>query len=297
MKNLNVAVLGASKFGRFHAYRLNSLGCNVRAILGSTEESAQKTAEMLRTNYGISPKPYHDIDEMLREDLHAVSISTVPSLHEKIIGKCLEAGLHVLCEKPLIQTDDDLSNARRLFNLARARNRILTMNTQWPSLFRYFEVPEKIERFSITMEPGVRGEAVLYDHLPHTNSILVRLIPMGKATNIRFPKKEQEENIVQFTYANKDYTSDVEYRLNFKDGGPRRMAFTINETDYERLVGENYDDQYLVSSRKQKIEDPLLVSIRRFIDSVSGLGKPLNTEQNIMENIALQEEIIRIYRR
>lgn len=51
--------------------------------------------------YGIE-KIYRSMEEMLeKEELDAVDICTPPNLHASMVKSVLEAGLHVICEKPL----------------------------------------------------------------------------------------------------------------------------------------------------------------------------------------------------
>src|SRR3989344_8952594 len=96
-----IAILGASGIGKFHARDFQKAGCEVVAILGSTEESAARTATKLRDDFNIEARPYCDLETLLlSEKLDAVSICTPSELHALQVRKCLRAGLHVLCEKP-----------------------------------------------------------------------------------------------------------------------------------------------------------------------------------------------------
>ncbi|ADE53570.1 Gfo/Idh/MocA family protein [Coraliomargarita akajimensis] len=51
---------------------------------------------------------YSDIDKMLQEeDLNAVSITLPTHLHKDVSIQCLQAGVHVLCEKPMALNIED----------------------------------------------------------------------------------------------------------------------------------------------------------------------------------------------
>lgn len=53
---------------------------------------------------------YDSADELLeREPLDFVDICTPPSSHARLIRRALEKGLHVLCEKPLVLSPDELT--------------------------------------------------------------------------------------------------------------------------------------------------------------------------------------------
>ncbi len=65
---------------------------------------------------------------MAREDLHFVDICTPPSSHAGLIRAALQRGLHVLCEKPLVCSLDDLTAVARL---AAATDRVLHTVHNW----------------------------------------------------------------------------------------------------------------------------------------------------------------------
>ncbi len=79
---------------------------------------------------------YHDYREMLRTDLDGVVILTPHGLHYQHVKEALEAGKHVLCEKPFVTQP---AQARELIALAQAQKRILMLSYQntrlWP--YRY----------------------------------------------------------------------------------------------------------------------------------------------------------------
>ena len=62
------------------------------------------------------------------EALDFVDICTPPSSHAALAQRALERGLHVLCEKPLVGSPDEL---RQLTRLARERRRILHTVHNW----------------------------------------------------------------------------------------------------------------------------------------------------------------------
>ncbi len=76
---------------------------------------------------------YRDYQEVLaRDDIDVVTIATPNSSHEQIAVEALQAGKHVLCEKPLALS---LDGARRMAAAARATGRVNSVN------YRYRWVP------------------------------------------------------------------------------------------------------------------------------------------------------------
>jgi predicted dehydrogenase len=97
MNDMGVAVVGAGFIGPVHVEGLRRAGVVVRGILGiSDQESTQAAA-----NLGI-PRAYKNFDEILADStVQAVHIATPNRLHYDLSKRALEAGKHVMCEKPL----------------------------------------------------------------------------------------------------------------------------------------------------------------------------------------------------
>ena len=67
-----------------------------------------------------------EVDKLLaRDDVDMVYIATPPFLHYPQALAALEAGKHVICEKPLAMT---LEQADAMIDVARKRGRLLTVN-------------------------------------------------------------------------------------------------------------------------------------------------------------------------
>src|SRR5215831_1966304 len=72
---------------------------------------------------------YESAERLMDEcDLHFVDICTPPSSHAPLIREALERELHVLCEKPLVSSPEEL---RALAGLAAARRRVLHTVHNW----------------------------------------------------------------------------------------------------------------------------------------------------------------------
>lgn len=300
MNDFSIAILGASGFGKFHAREFAKAGCNVKAILGSSKNSSEKTVRELYGSLGIKARPYHELENLLeQENLTAVSICTPPNMHYQQTKKCLEANLHVLCEKPFVlePSNENYPFAKNLFELAKIKNKTLTVNTPWPSVCGYLDENEKrdMTSFSMQMEPGQKGKNMIIDALPHMNSMLTNLIPNGFAKNIRFLVKEDEKTSVEFDYISDSKICKVNYNFNFKTERPRNVSFSINGRYFSRKVEEGYKQKIVTDGREFYIDDPLKVCIRKFVGSISGKDSLLIGEQEILENIKLQDDILENY--
>ncbi len=301
MEKIRVAVLGAGKIGKYHIRELSVLGAEVVAILGSTRESASKTAEELKKEFNVNVMPYHKLEDLLKwERLDAVSICTPPEMHESQIKLCLENNLHVICEKPFVQTNvNNHKLAEELFELAEKRKKILTVNTQWASIVDYFRKYVDLSRlksFSVYMEPAERGISMIKEFLPHANSVLLGLIPDGKAENVEFLSKSAEDISVRFKYKNSERECEVRYDLKLRLKTPGEIIFSLNEESFRREIGPGYKQTFMGNGRSFEIEDPLKISIKRFLESIKGFNTPLVEKKEILENVGLTEQIIAQYK-
>lgn len=105
MKAFRIAIVGAGVWGDTHAaiYREHPMVDPV-AICDKNEERARALAE----KYGLK-KVYTDVDDLLRDgEFEAVSIVTPDHLHADIAVKCANAKKHMLIEKPLATTREDV---------------------------------------------------------------------------------------------------------------------------------------------------------------------------------------------
>jgi predicted dehydrogenase len=111
MAAINVAVAGAGFIGPVHVEALRRAGVNVRGILGVSPAEAQGAAAKL----GI-PNAYDSFEDLLADgEVQSVHIATPNKLHFAMAKRVLEAGKHVLCEKPLSM---DSTESAQLVELA-----------------------------------------------------------------------------------------------------------------------------------------------------------------------------------
>src|SRR5262249_61424350 len=104
--------LGAGFMGRVHTEALRRLGNVEVAVVGG---SSQATAEKFASAYSV-PRASGDWKQILADpQIDAVHICTPNVLHYPMVKAALEAGKHVVCEKPLTM---NASEARELVALA-----------------------------------------------------------------------------------------------------------------------------------------------------------------------------------
>ncbi len=116
MNKIKAAVVGVGYLGRFHAQKYAQLpGCELVAVVDGREEVRNAVAGE------VGSRPVADYRELLGK-VEAVSVVTPTPAHFEIAAAFLEAGAHVLVEKPITETPEQ---ARALIARAAHHKRIL----------------------------------------------------------------------------------------------------------------------------------------------------------------------------
>lgn len=116
MGSIKSAVIGVGYLGKFHAQKYAELPqSELIAVCDNNIEAATAVANDLGT------RAVTKLSELLPE-VDAVSIVVPTQLHHEIAKQCLQAGKHVLLEKPMTTT---LAEAKELIKLAAENNCIL----------------------------------------------------------------------------------------------------------------------------------------------------------------------------
>jgi predicted dehydrogenase len=113
---LRMAVIGCGRLGGFHAQKLAQRDdIALVAVVDPLAANAERVAAQCHA------EPRADYKDLLRE-IDAAVIAAPTSLHYAIARECLEAGVHLLVEKPICPT---CCEAETLVKIARRRKRVL----------------------------------------------------------------------------------------------------------------------------------------------------------------------------
>ena len=148
MKKLKAAVFGTGFVGRVHIEGIRRLGnVEVYAIGVGPEDDAARLGAELHVD-----KVSQDYRKLLEDPaIDAVHVCTPNALHFPIVKAALEAGKHVVCEKPLAMST---AEAREMVQLARAAK---LRNCTFHNL-RYYPMVQQARRMC---EAGELGEILI----------------------------------------------------------------------------------------------------------------------------------------
>ncbi len=172
--NIRGAVVGAGHMGQYHVLALAELwGVDLVGVVDTDFERAQRVA----APYGV--RAFRDHRELAGEvDFATVAVPT--ERHFEVARELLEAGAHVLVEKPMTST---LEEAKDLFRVARQRNRVLHVghverfNGAVQELRKIVERPILIESRRLgPFVPRVQNDSVVMDLMIHDIDIVLGLV-------------------------------------------------------------------------------------------------------------------------
>jgi predicted dehydrogenase len=118
---IRIGVIGCGGFGLYALQQFAQVpGVKLTGMAGTHRQAAYAAAQ----RFGIPD--IEEVDRLLaRDDVDLVYIATPPFLHHPQAMAALEAGKHVICEKPLAMT---LDQADALSAAARSRDRLVVAN-------------------------------------------------------------------------------------------------------------------------------------------------------------------------
>ncbi|MCC6173643.1 MAG: Gfo/Idh/MocA family oxidoreductase [Gammaproteobacteria bacterium] len=273
--DIRTAVIGVGYLGRFHAQKYAQLpGSRLVAVVDSREPIRQAVAAELGT------RALADHRELLGQ-VDAVSIVTPTPAHFPIAREFLEAGAHVLVEKPVTET---VAQARELIEVAQRRGRLLQVghlerfNAAVLAAEAHLSQPRFIEcqRLAPFKERGTDVNVVL-DLMIHDIDIVQSIVgaPLETIDAVGTPVFSGAVDIANA-------------RLRFANGCVANVTASRVSLKTERKLRVFRDDAYVSIDLQQKI----LTMIRKRATPPGAGELPVTIEeQSFEQGDALRAEI------
>lgn len=275
MQKIRAAVIGVGYLGRFHAQKYaQAAGCELVAVVDARAEARAPVAAELAT------RALADYRELLGA-VDAVSVVTPTPAHFAIARDFLNAGAHVLVEKPITET---AAEARELIALAASRQRLLQVghlerfNAAILAAEPHLRSPRFIEchRLAPYRERGTDVNVVL-DLMIHDIDIVQTIVgaPIVSIDAVGTPVFSEEIDIANA-------------RIRFANGCVANATASRVSLKTERKMRIFEDDAYLSLDLQQKI----LTLIRKSPPGQAPGALPVSIqEQSLEPGDALKAEI------
>jgi predicted dehydrogenase len=240
MKKIRAAVIGVGYLGRFHAQKYAQItDCELLAVVDPSPEARERVAAE------VGARALADHAGLVGQ-VDAVSVATPTPSHCAIARDFLEAGAHVLVEKPITET---LAEARELVRLARDRGRVLQVghlerfNAAILAAEPYIRTPRFIEchRLAPYRERGTDVNVVL-DLMIHDIDIIQTIVaaPIESIDAVGTPVFSDEIDIANA-------------RIRFVTGCVANATASRVSLKTERKLRIFEDEAYLSLDLQQKI--------------------------------------------
>ncbi len=143
-KRIRVGIIGCGLMGNMHLTAYKKIpDVEVVAYADTDPEKTKAISQRVKGNIYASHK-----DMFANEQLDAVSICTVPSTHREIVLDALNAGVNVLCEKPLAIS---VTEAKEMTEKANQKSKLLLTAFK----FRFFE---EVQQAKALLKQGNLGK-------------------------------------------------------------------------------------------------------------------------------------------
>ena len=300
---MNIGIIGARRtsngIGEFIGRYFHSAGKHVSAVLGTTNQSAGAASDNL-LKYGINAHPYSDFYRMINEeDLDAVVIASPTSTHKDYIGKSIEAGFHVFCEKPIVSPDTpDLSGLlSKISTQARQKRITIAMNSQWCFCLPHYKKicgtvdKKKAGTFAMRLSPICSGKAMIPDSVPHALSMLYTALGEGALGDVRI-KAAKDSMQISFAYEWMHGICMAHISLVTEKMQPRTFSFGFDGRMVQRTIDmETYQISLTHEGKNVTITDPLELSVRDFIEAIEKKRSPSIGQAHIISTSKMLKDI------
>jgi predicted dehydrogenase len=295
MSRIKAGVLGVGKMGEYHVGILSeNRDVDLQGISDVSEERGRVISERYEVPF------FADFNQMLEQvDVAVVAVPT--KLHHKIAMEVLNAGIHVLLEKPC---SDNLEHAREMFSLADSKNLILHIghverfNGAVQELHKLVEDPILVEckRMGPFVE-RMKDDSVVLDTMIHDIDIILNLID-SKVARINVMGRSifsEKDDVVSVQLEFENGCIAVILASRASQNKERTLSITqkdsyviLDYTDQEIYVHRQSSSDYMLTkdSLRYKQEslierifvhkdNPLKLEIQHFLDCVKN-GTPRN---------------------
>ncbi len=308
MTTIPVGIIGAGYWGP-NLIR-NFSACPLTQVAAVCDANSARLEAIRRTH---SHWTFVDsLDKLLELPLQAVAIATPVSTHFPLASRCLEAGLHVLVEKPLAAT---VQEAQAMIDLAERQQRVLMVDHTYlfsNAVRRIKELVDSGELGDLYYIDSIRINLGLFQHdvnviwdlAPHDLAIADYVLGCESRSVSAWGCGHANSNLEDIAYVNVDYAdrmlatfhvnwlSPVKIRQMIFAGSRKSLIFNeLNTTEpvkvYDRgiEIGENVEQWHkvLVSYRSGDIWSPFIESgealqgvVRHFAECIRDGQQPLS---------------------
>ena len=307
MQPVKVGVVGVGHMGKHHVKTYAKMG-NVKltGVVDIDEDRVKEVANDYEAKWHLN---HHD----LIDKVDAVSIAVPTSVHYEVAKDFLQAGVHVLLEKPMTTT---MEEAQKLIDIAGRKKVLLQIghverfNASVQELKHIVRDPFYIDANRLGPHtPRVRDVGVVMDLMVHDIDIILNLVDSRikeiDATGVAIRSEHEDVANIQMLFENGCIANLTASRV--AESRQRTLAITqegahifLDYVEQDISIkreptpsGETRSGAETILERPfvQKV-DPLQMEIKHFLECARGRSKPLVSMENELRSLEVAIEVI-----
>jgi predicted dehydrogenase len=317
---IKIGVIGVGHLGSLHAKMYDEIdGITFAGVYDVSEEKRKEIASKYKVN------AFATIDELLK-DVDAVSIATITTTHFEVAKQALEAGVHVLIEKPITTT---LADADELIMLAKQKGLLIQVghierfNPAILSVESYQLKPMFIESHRLAQfNPRGTDVAVVLDLMIHDIDIILSLVNspvkqidangvavVSEHPDIANARLQFQNGCVANVTASRISRNKMRKMRMFQHNAYISLDFTLGQADVFRLgkegevnlwstmllgkIGEGQKKRNIIYEQPDvKKVNALKVELESFINAVKNNSRPIVSGEDGRHALEVAQEII-----
>ncbi len=310
LKRLRVAVIGAGVMGKYHANVFAALPHADLVALVDPHEGRRREA---LASYACAVYP--SVEALLAaERIDAASIAAPTSLHYSLTRTLLEAGVHVLVEKPVAT---DVAQGLELAEISRRHGLVLQVG----HITRFYRAvqllndqvscPYLIEARRLTPYARIKDVGVILDLMIHDIDIVLRIVAapireVSVAGQVLNGSSFEDVAAAQIVFDNgciarflaSRVAPDAErslvvaephqtFRLDFANEPRAEIAI------YRPLHGEGESSHVQMERRVVHEDNPLQKELEHFLARIRKSAEPIGTLEDDLRSLELATRLLR----
>ena len=244
MRRVNVAVIGVGYWGKKIVSEYARLAKRNSAVrLHTVCDLLEEKLRFCEGNYHVPFMTRYHKEVVACPEIDAVDICTPNETHFEICREALEAGKHVLVEKPMTL---DSGEAFKLVDLARARNLVLSVG----HIYRFNNALRKVQGLIkkgffgdvfwlklqwTTLTPPIEGRDIITDLAPHPFDILNFLLDMWPLKITCKARAYRRERLEEMAHIVAEFKNDVMAHIELSWLSPGKVR-EVSVMGSERFV-------------------------------------------------------------
>jgi len=323
MSDIKVAVVGCGQWGTNQVRTYASLpGASLAWLVDASPKNLQRAK-----NFSETAKMAGELKEALQDnDLQAVVIATNSESHHALAKISLEAGKHVMVEKPLAL---NVRDAEELVKIAKDKDLILMTGhlLLYHPAVRYLkelvnsgELGQILYLYSTRVNLGAirKNENALWSLAPHDISVMLYLMDQNPDKALANGKCFLQKGIEDVVFFSLDFPGGqvAQAQVSWLDphkirkftvvGSKRMVTFDDMEaTEKIRIYDKGVNQEKRYGSYDEvltlrdgdihipyfKMQEPLKIEAGHFIECISEHKKPLSDGQNGLDVVKILEAV------